>query len=523
MNRQERRRRAKSAGADLKAVLAQGFRRYRAGDLEAAESCFRDVLSESPDDPEAMRLLGEVLIDRGRAAEAIQLLRRLAALHPDHFISHYSLANAYRLAGENADAIASYRAALALNPQFAGAQHGLGLALRNACRESEALKSLKQAVRARPEWAVAWKDLGVTLAILGDLTLAETALRRAVALQPDLGDAHRHLAGLRPDIAGPQDVARLAAACANPQTPAGERAEMLFALGRMAEHSGDFDSAFGHFAHANGLLRAAQAKAGIAFDRARLTRDVDALIRIFSQSYFSSLPGQIDASDLPVFILGMPRAGSTLFEQIAASHSQVFGAGERTGIGEISAKIGWAPNPAWTAQNLAAASRLYLDGLTQAAGPARRIIDKMPDNIFQLGLIATLFPKARVIFCGRDARDVALSCFFQRFAMPYGFDTDLEDCAFRIREVRRLTAHWQSVLPLEHMTMSYEALLASPEAEARRLIAFLGLQWEPQCLDFHLTRRAIRTASLAQVRRPLYQDSAGRWRHYEKHLAGLDL
>jgi tetratricopeptide (TPR) repeat protein len=504
-------------------MLARGFQRYQAGELAAAELCFRDALSESPDDPEAMRLLGEVLIDRGRAAEAVLLLRRLAALHPDHFVSHYSLANAYRLAGQNAAAIASYREAVALNPQFAGAQHGLGLALRNACRESEALEPFKQAVRARPEWAVAWKDLGVTLAILGDLTLAEAALQRAVTLQPDLGDAQRHLAGLRPDIAGPQDLARLAAACAKPQTPAGERVEMLFALGRLAERSGDFDAAFKHFAQANGLLRAEQAKAGIGFDRARLTRDVDELIGIFSQSYFSSLPGQSDASELPVFILGMPRAGSTLFEQIAASHSQVFGAGERAGIGEISAKLGWTPNPAWTAQNLADAARRYLDGLAQAAGQARRIIDKMPDNIFQLGLIATLFPKARVIFCGRDARDVALSCFFQRFAMPYGFDTDLEDCAFRIREVGRLTAHWHSVLPVAHMTMSYEALLASPEAESRRLIAFLGLQWEPQCLEFHLNRRAIRTASLAQVRRPLYQDSAGRWRHYKKHLAGLDL
>ncbi len=229
-----------------------------------------------------------------------------------------------------------------------------------------------------------------------------------------------------------------------------------------------------------------------------------------------------DATAAPVFILGMPRAGSSLFEQIAASHSMVFGAGERSGIGEISAQLGWAPGPAWTAENFAAAARHYLDGLPPGAKTKPRVIDKMPDNVFQLGLIATLFPKVRVIFCGRDARDVALSCFFQRFAMPYSFDTDLADCAFRIREVERLSAHWRRVLPLSHMTMSYEELLANPEAESRRLIAFLGLEWEPQCLDFHRTPRAVRTASLAQVRRPLYQDSVGRWRRYQAHLAGIE-
>lgn len=523
MNRQERRRRAKSAHVDVRAVLAQGFERHQAGHLAAAELCYRNALAEKPDDPDALRLLGEILIDRGKAGEAILLLQRLASSYPDHALSHYGLANAYRLAGQHDAAIASYRMALTLNPRFAGAHHGLGLALRGARRENEALEPLKLAVRAKPEWAAAWKDLGVTLAILGDLKLAESALRRAVALQPALGDAHRHLAALRADIPGPDEMAHLAAACANPRTAADERVEMLFALGRLADTSGDYDAAFSYFAQANALLRAAQAKAGIAFDRTRLTHDVDGLISIFSRDYFSNLSVRGDPSDRPVFILGMPRAGSSLFEQIAASHSMVFGAGERNDIGEISKTIGWAPSSGWTATNLVAAARQYLESLDQEGAQAPRIIDKMPDNVFQLGLIATLFPCARVVFCARDARDTALSCFFQRFAMPYGFDTDLEDCAFRIREVGRLTAHWQSVLPLAHMTMSYEALVASPETEARRLIAFLGLEWEPQCLDFHRTRRAVRTASLSQVRRPLYQESAGRWRHYEKRLGGIKL
>ena len=156
--------------------------------------------------------------------------------------------------------------------------------------------------------------------------------------------------------------------------------------------------------------------------------------------------------------------------------------------------------------------------LRSRAGDARRIIDKMPDNVFQLGLIATLFPNARVIFCARDARDLALSCFFQNFTAPLRYDTDLEDCAFRIAQTERLMAHWRTALPLRWLVMDYEALLAEPETESRKLIDFLGLDWDPACLDFHKTTRTVRTASWPQVRQALYQHAAGRWRHYAAHL-----
>jgi hypothetical protein len=214
----------------------------------------------------------------------------------------------------------------------------------------------------------------------------------------------------------------------------------------------------------------------------------------------------------------MPRSGSSLFEQIAASHPLVFGAGERFGIGAIAQRLGWAPSPAWTPASIAEAADRYLAEVP--ADGAERIIDKMPDNIFQLGLIATLFPNARIIFCERDPRDLALSCFFQHFAQPYGFDTDLEDIGFRIQELERLKSHWLQALPLRCLTFSYEQLLAAPEAESRRLIDFLGLEWDEKCLAFHQTERVVRTASWSQVRKPLYSDSAGRWKNYQAHLEG---
>ena len=523
MNRQERRRLAKTTPPNSAALLAQGFNAQQQGNLAAAETLYRQVLQQEPAHFDATRLLGELLLTRGQLREAIALLNHLAAQHPRNFLAHYTLGNACRLAGQTDTAIACYQNALSLKPGFPGPLHGLGLALRRAEREREAAASFRQAVAAEPNWAEAWKDLGLTLATLGEIPEAEAALKRAVTLQPGFGEAQRHLAAIRRDQATEAETAALMACAADPRLPPEEKIEILFTLGRQEDKAGHYAAAFKHFAAANALLRARQTQSGIHFDRARLTSDIDKLIAIFSPAFFAARTATGRSSEAPVFIAGMPRAGSTLFEQIAASHSQVFGAGECFGIGAAASRIGWAPSPAWTPESLRTEAETYLRTQQAKAGNAARIIDKMPDNIFQLGLIATLFPQARVIFCARDPRDTIISCFFQHFSQPLAYDTDLQDCAFRLREIERLTRHWQNVLPLCHMTLSYEALLADPQAESRDLISFLGLEWEPQCLDFHLSARAVRTASWAQVRQPLYQTAAGRWRNYEPHLKDLQL
>ena len=519
MNRQERRRADKTAGHG--AALQEAFTLQQRGALPAAERLYRQILRDAPEQPDAVRLLGELLSDTGNFAEAITLLRRLADAHPAHFASRYSLGNAYRLAGQLEPAIACYHAALALEPGFAGAHHGLGLALRVAERDEEAVASLRQAVRAKPDWAVAWQDLGVALAVLGDLAEAEAALLRAVALAPGLGAANRHLAALRQGPAEPGELTGLRLRAEHPSTPAPERVEMLFTLGRLADKAADYDAAFGYFSQANALLRAAQAKAGLAYNRERMSGDVERLVAAFSANYFSAYADCGDPDEAPVFILGMPRAGSTLFEQIAASHSRVLSAGEHAGIGRIAGTLGALPGPSWQPAAMRAAAARYLEGLRSAAGNADRLIDKMPDNVFQLGLIATLFPNARVIFCVRNLFDTCLSCFFQYFAQPYGFDTDLADCAHRHAEVERLIRHWREVLPLRCLTLDYDACRDDLEGQARQLIGFLGLDWEDACLHFHRTRRPVRTASWSQVRRPFYTESLQRWRHYEPHLEPL--
>jgi hypothetical protein len=226
-----------------------------------------------------------------------------------------------------------------------------------------------------------------------------------------------------------------------------------------------------------------------------------------------------------VFIVGMPRSGTTLTEQIVASHPRAFGAGERRDIGHIGSALEretGSPDPAaWPPAALRHQAELQLDRLRALAGNAERVTDKMPDNILWLGMIAVLFPRARIVLCRRDLRDVCLSCHFQSFNHGLAWSNDVEDCAFRATQVERLVRHWRLVLPMPMLELSYEALVDDLEGESRRLIDFIGLEWDPACLAFHTTERPVLTASLWQVRQPLYASSVGRWQNYRQHLGPL--
>src|SRR5271165_7548758 len=218
----------------------------------------------------------------------------------------------------------------------------------------------------------------------------------------------------------------------------------------------------------------------------------------------------------------MPRSGTSLVEQIAASHSRVFGGGERKDIFHIAETVlgqnRGRPIEEWNMDFARQLADQHIGHLRRLAGEASRMTDKMPDNILHLGVIAVLFPAARVIFCRRDPLDNCLSCFFQRFGEGNAFAYDLADCARRLLEIERLAEHWRRVLPLPMLTIDYEALISNPESEGRRLVEFLGLDWEPACPDFHRAERSVFSASLWQVRQPVFSRSVGRWQHYARHL-----
>jgi hypothetical protein len=392
-----------------------------------------------------------------------------------------------------------------------------------------AIPAHRQAVALAPDNPIAWTALGDCLVALGHYDEAIAGFRQALALDPEQLAARRSLAACGP--AGPQapDIDRLSELLGRKDLPIDDRITAGFALGQMLDAAGRFDEAFACFAAANALVLATQAEAGHRFDAAAFDAAIDRLIARVTPDFLARASAWGNPSELPVFIVGMPRSGSTLVEQIAASHSQVFGAGESKALGHAIAAMAQAFAPLapidWDAATARGLADRHLAGLAALASDGShgitRVLDKMLDNVFHLGLIAVLFPNARVIICRRDTRDVCLSCYFHHFSDQNLFTYDLVACARRARAVERLIAHWRAVLPLRMHEVAYESLVARPTEEIWRLIDFLGLDREAACLEAHRTERVVTTTSAWQVRQPINAQSVGRWRLYRRHLSKL--
>lgn len=466
----------------------------RLGRTQEARQAYQQALRRRPDDIGTLTEFGNFLADNQLFDEAIACHRRALALRPNDLASQYALAGTLRRAGDIEGAVALYR----------------------------------RIVERDGGHAQAWNSLGGGLRALGRFEEARQCFQRAIAIDPGLADAYRGLSLTRRQEADPGEIERLATILDSPDAAPLNRVAAGFALGKSLDDADRYDDAFARYSEANALYRQHLAATGRAFDPDAFATLVDRLIARFDAGFFAEHTGWGDPSELPVFVLGMPRSGTSLVEQIAASHPLVHGAGERTDIGRIEAELdasGWNRTEA---ARLAAAHCARLADLaadTPASGKSApkvaRVIDKMPDNLLKLGVIGVLFPGARVIFCTRDPRDTCLSCFFQFFPTGNPYSYDLVQTGLRHVQIDRLAAHWRAVLPLRTMDANYEALVHNLEGESRRIVDFLGLPWDPACLDFHRTERTVLTASSWQVRQPLYAQAAGRWRNYRAHLGLL--
>ena len=525
---------------------------------------YRRAIAIAPDLAEAHNNLGVALTDEGRRKEAGEHFRRAVALRPDYADAYLNLGQALRTEGHLDEAIAAYEKALELDPRLVEAHNNLGNALRDAGRPEAAVERYERALAIRPDYAEAHNNLGVALGDLGHTEEAVAAHRRALELQPDWTDAHAGLGAalqvlgrieeaiahyeraldLDPDHArahhnlamareadsAEEEIARLERRLGDAALTEKDATTLRFALGKLCDDTARFDDAFAHYAAANALKRTELARQGLSFDAALHERLVDRLIAAFDRTVFAGRSHLGDPSDVPVFIVGMPRSGTTLVEQILASHSCVFGAGELEHVGHLvtslAAEIGsGAPYPECVgALDPATAGRLgrtYVEQLRANAPDAARITDKLPGNFLHLGAIALLLPGARVVHCRRDAFDTCLSCYFQSFNRTLAYAYDLNELGGYYRQYARLMAHWREVLPLPLLELDYEELIENQEEVSRRLVDFCSLDWETACLAFHETERAVQTASLSQVRRPIYRSSLARWRNYEAHLAPL--
>jgi tetratricopeptide (TPR) repeat protein len=490
---------------------------------EAVGSCIR-ALEAKPDYAEAHNTLGNAFLKQARLDDAIASFRRALAIRPDYVEARHYLANALRSVGRLDEAVAGYRQVLATKPDFVSAHAELGTALRLQRRAVESEASCRRALELDPNSAAALAVLAELRADAGRFAEAEQLFNRVILIDPESTDAWAGLVRLRRMTAA--DAAWLAAAqrLAGQGLRPAKESSLRYAIGKYFDDLEDFDNAFLHYRRANELAK----RCGPLYDKSLMTRTVDLIIRSHDQGWLEHARNDANRSERPVFIVGMLRSGTTLAEQILASHPAVFGAGELTFWGTESAAsiaaahAAGAPKISLSEAALAGLGERYLELLRRLSADAVRVVDKFPTNFLLLGLIHAALPQARIIHMRRNPIDTCLSIYFQRFEAANAHANDLEDLAHYYREYRRVMQHWRRVLPTDALLdVPYEGLVDDVAAWSRRMLNFIGLPWDARCLDFHQTERTVVTASRWQVRQKISTSSVERWRHYEKFVGPL--
>jgi tetratricopeptide (TPR) repeat protein len=490
---------------------------------EAARSC-RRAITISPGFAEAHNSLGNALIGLAHPQGAITSFQSALEINPDLAAAHANLARALRSIGRLDEAVAGFRRALALEPELVLAHTELATALRLQRRSGEAEQSCRLALQLNPECAAAYVVLAELRADAGLFAEAEEFFKRAIAIDPALPEAWAGLTRLRRMT--PEDESSLAAMqrLVDQGMPPERELMLRYAIGKYFDDTGDFERAFGNYRRANELARGC----GPAHDRDSLSGTIDRIIRWYDGPWVNRPRATVQRSALPVLIVGMLRSGTTLVEQVLASHPQVFGAGELTfwsesAAGERSNTVdGDLTALGVSDASLADLGDRYLQTLRQLSPDALRVVDKLPTNFLFLGLIHAALPGARIIHLRRHPLDTCVSIYFQHFEAANTYTNDLGDLAHYYGEYRRLMAHWRSVLPRDViLEVPYEGLVADLPTWTRRMLEFIGVSWDARCLDFERTPRPVVTASKWQVRQKLFASSVGRWRHYERFVPQL--
>jgi tetratricopeptide (TPR) repeat protein len=452
-------------------LLARGRKLHEAGRLADAEIFYRDALAAQPSNANVLNLLGIVA----------------------HQMASAKLVAAPEQRGKLDEAIALYRQAIWINPNYAEAHANLGVALEHQGKLEDARESFEKAIEVAPARAATYRLL--------------SAVKEFTAADPHITSMEnmaRDMTSLSPD----------------------EQIDLHFALEKAYRDLGDHKKSFYHLLEGNALKRKR-----IVYDEHAMLAIFDRIGAVFTSKRMRDREGRGYASSVPVFIVGMPRSGTTLVEQILASHPKVFGAGELNEFGNAVERLGNANGAMGHFPELVSSipndqlyqiGGNYVNAITALAPRAERIIDKMPMNFLFVGLIYLVLPNARIIHMRRDPVDTCLSCFSTLFTDRNLYSYDLGELGRYYRAYTRLMDHWRRVLPRGVMLeVNYEDVIGDLEGEARRMVSYCGLEWDDDCLSFHDTERLVRTASAAQVRQPIYKSSIGRWRAYESLLAPM--
>ena len=560
--------------------LRGAFDAHRAGNLREAERLARRVTDAVPEQPDALHLLATVARETGRTDLAIDLYRRLLRRHPAIPIAHNSLGNLLQERDQWQGAIACYEAALAHDSRYTSAYFNLGHALlhvndlvraEHCLRQAAALAPGDAYVRSRlaralieqggqeeamtetirsieldPGASQIRNDAGVVHSTIGDFDAARECYRAALDLDPGNAKAALNLAKSKRFTAEhDEDADRIRAAAAQGAADKDTQRDLHLALGKIHDDRGEWDTAFKLYEQANRPFAAAaieEVEGSLAV--------MDRMRAVFDADWFAARPPAARADPTPVFVVGMPRSGTSLVEQCLAAHPAVHGAGElsailrltteaaaragaeadslRTGVTSMKAVMRSGTGASYPEcvraldnAQIASLGERYIGHVRSLAPEAARITDKLPGNYMHLGFIATILPGATIIHCRRDPLDNAISLYFTDFMAGHAFSNDLHTIGRQIRGMRALMAHWKAVLSGRLLTLDYEALVADPEPFVRRMVAHVELEWDDACLRPHEVARTVRTASAWQVRQPVYRRSAGRAQRYERFLGPL--
>jgi tetratricopeptide (TPR) repeat protein len=488
---------------------------------QEAIRAYRQVLALQPDDAGSMIKLGIALTGAKFIPESILMYEQALVLLPDNALLHRHLGASLLVMGQVSNAIKCFEKALRLRPGYFAAYIDLALALRQLGSADKAIAPLRKAIGLNPEDDEAHISLALTLKQLGKTKLATERLEQLLAVRPSSGRAYYHISMIEPRQELIPVVEKLVS---DPGLSNSDAMYCHFALGNFRQAGKSYDRAFEHFLLANGLQRDT-----LTYDARENIQYVDSLIKVYSKDFIQRKSQFGSASQLPVFIVGMPRSGTTLVEQILSSHDLVHGAGElRTGPAlnySIAHELEYTkPDPECMslldAKMISEYSARYLQELTRHSSTAARITDKEPGNFFRIGLIKTLFPDARIIHCQRDPLDNCVSLFFHCFT-AFQCSFELRELGQFYRDYQRLMNHWKNLFPGEILTVQYEELVADQETISKQMIDHLGLEWDEKCLDFHNNDRNVMTPSNIQVRQPMYASSINRWKRYERNLQPL--
>jgi Tfp pilus assembly protein PilF len=486
--------------------------------LDLAERLLKPHLKEDPFDVFAIRMLAELAARIGRWRDAEQLLRRAVEIAPGFAAARANLALVLGRTGRPSEALELLDEIFAIDAEDYGIVNLKAATLGKLGDFAESIALYEKVLRRTPDQPRIWLSYGHMLKTVGRQAEAVAAYRKALAIKPGLGEAWWSLANLKTVKFDESDRAAMRQAFALQGISDEDRFHLEFALGKALHDAGKPDEAFTHYCNAN-----AQRLIKQPYNPDQLSRTVDRCIERFTVDAFEERVGGCDAPD-PIFIVGLPRAGSTLVEQILSSHSQVEGTAELPDIPALVQRIGRYPAAVLelTLQQREELGREYL----KRAGVQRRterpfFIDKLPNNWLFVPFIQLILPKAKII----DARRHPLACCFsnfrQHFARGQAFTYELGSVGRYYADYVRLMAHVDAVLPGRVHRVIYERTVEDTEIEVRALLAHLGLEFEPACLEFYRTERAVRTASSEQVRRPIYREATDEWRPYECHLEPL--